>query len=209
MTSFCRVFTRSSVTRGRRGGRCHSVDSGVALFVDQRQSYLIYALGLLKVCAQGGEPRVGGLGFKELSFSSCPELFSLCGLLFHLPFYGLILLGLLLFGLLLDRLILLFYLLLSLLLDSLVPLVYLLLGQPIDSFLFPRPCLLLGLIGLLLDLLFCLLLCLLGLLPAGARKAIGTEPLARSGNLSPSRLLAAWLSVPGSERLSFVSWPRP
>src|SRR5215217_4376167 len=47
------------------------------------------------------------------------------------------------------------------------------------------------------------------LVPAGARKAIGTEPLAWSGNLSPSRLLAAWLSVPGSERLSFVSWPHP
>src|SRR5215208_2764919 len=53
-------------TRGGRGGCCHGIDRGVALLVDQRQGYLVYALGLLKVRAQGGEPRVVGLGFEEL-----------------------------------------------------------------------------------------------------------------------------------------------
>ena len=53
-------------TRGGRSGCCHGIDRGVALLVDQRQGYLVYALGLLKVRAQGGEPRVVGLGFEEL-----------------------------------------------------------------------------------------------------------------------------------------------
>src|SRR5829696_3196827 len=37
--------------RGGRGGRCHGVDGGVALFVYQRQGHLVYPRGLLKVCA--------------------------------------------------------------------------------------------------------------------------------------------------------------
>ena len=44
------------------------------------------------------------------------------------------------------------------------------------------------------------------LAPSGARRAIGTEPLAWSRNLSLSRSLAAWLSVSGSFRSSFVSY---
>jgi hypothetical protein len=43
-------------------------------------------------------------------------------------------------------------------------LVYLSLGQLIDYLSFPRPCLLLGLIGLFPNLLFCLLLLQVGLL---------------------------------------------
>src|SRR5918994_6275045 len=52
--------------RGRRGGRCHGVDGGVALVIYQRQGHRVDALCLLKVLTQGGEPRVRGLGLKEL-----------------------------------------------------------------------------------------------------------------------------------------------
>src|SRR5215203_2298430 len=77
--------------RGGRGGRCHGIDCGVAVFVDQWKSYLVYALGLLKVRAQGGEPRVRGLGFEELLLVLLSlTLLLLRSLLFHLLRYGLI-----------------------------------------------------------------------------------------------------------------------
>jgi hypothetical protein len=151
-------------TRGGRGGRCHRVDGGVALVVDQRKAYRVHTPGLLKIRAQAGEPRVRGLGLKELLLVLLPgTLLLLLGLLLYLLLYELVLLGLLLFGLLLYGIVLLGYLLLCLLLDSLVLLCYLLLGQLIDGLLSPWPYLLLGLISLFPDLLFFLLLLLFGL----------------------------------------------
>src|SRR5215211_2393675 len=165
--------------RGGRGGRGHGVDGGGALLVDQRISHLVHALGLLKVLAQVGQPRVRGLRLQELLLFVLPgALLLLGGLLLDLLLYGLVFLGLLLvclfldglvlflyllLGLLVDGLVLLVYLLLGLFLDRLVLLVYLLLGRLVDGCLPLGPRVLLGLVGLGLYLLIGLLLLLLGL----------------------------------------------
>src|SRR5215211_1449671 len=165
--------------RGGRGGRGHGVDGGGALLVDQRISHLVHALGLLKVLAQVGQPRVRGLRLQELLLFVLPgALLLLGGLLLDLLLYCLVFLGLLLvclfldglvlflyllLGLLVDGLVLLVYLLLGLFLDRLVLLVYLLLGRLVDGRLPLGPRVLLGLVGLGLYLLIGLLLLLLGL----------------------------------------------
>src|SRR5215211_7988674 len=119
--------------RGGRGGRGHGVDGGGALLVDQRISHLVHALGLLKVLAQVGQPRVRGLRLQELLLFVLPgALLLLGGLLLDLLLYGLVFLGLLLVCLFLDGLVLFFDLLLGLLIDGLVLFVYLLLGLLVD-----------------------------------------------------------------------------
>src|SRR5215211_9139238 len=149
--------------RGGRGGRGHGVDGGGALLVDQRISHLVHALGLLKVLAQVGQPRVRGLRLQELLLFVLPgALLLLGGLLLDLLLYGLVFLGLLLVCLFLDGLVLFFDLLLGLLIDGLVLFVYLLLGRLVDGLLFLGADLLLGLVGLGLYLLIGLLLLLFG-----------------------------------------------
>src|SRR5215211_3759284 len=151
--------------RGGRGGRGHGVDGGGTLLVDERISHLVHSLGLLKVLAQVGQPRVRGLRLQELLLLVLPgALLLLGGLLLDLLLYGLVFLGLLLVCLFLDGLVLLVYLLLGLFLDGLVLLVYLLLGRLVDGRLPLGPRVLLGLVGLGLYLLIGLLLLLLGLL---------------------------------------------
>src|SRR5215212_9142655 len=164
--------------RGGRGGRGHGVDGGGTLLVDERISHLVHSLGLLKVLAQVGQPRVRGLRLQELLLLVLPgALLLLGGLLPDLLLYGLVFLGLLLvclfldglvlfldllLGLLVDGLVLFVYLLLGLLLDGLVLLVYLLLGRLVDGLLSLWPYILLGLVGLGLYLLIGLLLLLFG-----------------------------------------------